>query len=76
MRIAIPRGHSAPEEAVLAVLAAAGLERVHASTIHREGSLFLFFVRFFRLVLSANLLVPIESGAIRAEVEGGTTRLS
>lgn len=75
MRIAIPRGHPAPQEAALAGLAA-GLERVRASTIQREGTLVLFYVRFFRLVLSANLLVPIESGAIRAEVEGDSIRLS
>ena len=66
---------SEAEEAALAGLAA-GLARVRASTIAREGSCVLFYVRFLRLVLNTNLLVPIESGAIRAEVEGDAIRLS
>lgn len=75
MRIAFPRGHLAPQDAALAGLAA-GLERVRASTIAREGSWVLFYVRFFRLVMNANLLVPVESGAINAEMDGAAIRIS
>jgi hypothetical protein len=54
---------------------AAGLERVHASTIAREGSCVLFYVRFFRLVMNTNLLVPIDSGAIHAELDGDAIKM-
>jgi len=36
----------------------------------------LFCVRFFRLVMNTNLLVPVESGAINAEVDGAAIRIS
>lgn len=75
MRIAIPKGVLAPQDAALSGLAA-GLERVRASTIAREGSWVLFYVRFFRLVMNTNLLVPVESGAISAEVDGAAIRIS
>jgi hypothetical protein len=75
LRIAIPRGHLAPQNAALAGLAA-GLERVRASTIAREGAWVLFYVRFFRLVWNTNLLCPIDSGAINAEVDGDAIKVS
>ena len=75
MRIAIPKGLSAPQEAALAGLAA-GLERVRASTIAREGSWVLFYVRLFRLVWNTNLLIPVESGAINVELDGGAIKVS
>lgn len=55
---------------------AAGLERVRASTIAREGPWVLFYVRFFRLVWNTNLLVPIDSGAINAEVDGDAVKVA
>jgi hypothetical protein len=55
---------------------AAGLTRVRASTIAREGSCVLFYVRFFRLVMNTNLLVPIDSGAINAELDGAAIKVS
>ena len=55
---------------------AAGLERVRASTIAREGSWVLFYVRFFRLVWNTNLLVPIDSGAINAELDGDVVKVA
>jgi hypothetical protein len=75
VRLAVPHGHSTPQEAALAGLAA-GLERVRASTIAREGAWVLFYVRFFRLVLNTNLLCPIDSGAITAEVDGDAIKVS
>lgn len=73
--VAIPHGHAAPQDAALAALAA-GLERVRASTVAREGSWVLFYVRFFRWVMNTNLLIPVESGAIAAEVDGAAIRVS
>lgn len=55
---------------------AAGLEHVRASTIAREGAWVLFYVRFFRLVWNTNLLCPIDSGAINAEVDGDAIKIS
>lgn len=68
-------GLSAPQDAALSGLAA-GLERVRASTIAREGSCVLFYVRFFRLVMNTNLLVPVESGAITAEPDGDAIKVT
>jgi hypothetical protein len=75
VRIAIPNGHPAPQEAALAGLAA-GLERVRASTVKREGPWVLFYVHFFRLVMNTNLLAPIDSGAINAEVDGDAIKIA
>ncbi len=36
----------------------------------------LFYVRFFRLVMNTNLLCPIDSGAINAEVDGDAIKIS
>ena len=74
-RIAIPEGLSAPQDAALSGLAA-GLERVRASTIARDGSCLLFYVRFFRLVMNTNLLVAVDSGAINAERDGDAIKVS
>jgi hypothetical protein len=36
----------------------------------------LFYVRLFRFVMNTNLLIPVESGAIAAEVDGAEIRIS
>lgn len=53
-----------------------GLERVRASTVAREGSCVLFYVRFLRLVMNTNLLISVDSGAIAAEVDGAAMKIS
>jgi hypothetical protein len=73
--LAVPDGLSAPREAALRGLVA-GLQRIRASTIEREDSQVLFYVRLFRFVLKSNLLNTIWSGVIDAELAGDPITVS